>query len=70
MTGHGGNEFLKFQDSEELSSQVVLSIYVFYRINNSLSNPQDIADAFEHMHEKKRYKEILFAIDTVRYVFL
>ncbi|KAH3677143.1 hypothetical protein WICMUC_001898 [Wickerhamomyces mucosus] len=45
MTGHGGNEFLKFQDAEEISSW-------------------DIADAFEQMHEKKRYNEILFMIDT------
>lgn len=45
MTGHGGNEFLKFQDAEEISSW-------------------DIADAFEQMHEKKRYNEIFFMIDT------
>ncbi len=45
MTGHGGNEFLKFQDAEEISSY-------------------DIADAFQQMHEKKRYNEILFMIDT------
>lgn len=45
MTGHGGDEFLKFQDAEEISSY-------------------DIADAFEQMHEKKRYKEIFFMIDT------
>ena len=45
MTGHGGNEFLKFQDSEEIGSW-------------------DLADAFEQMWEKKRYREILFMIDT------
>ncbi|GMM30766.1 GPI-anchor transamidase [Martiniozyma asiatica (nom. inval.)] len=45
MTGHGGDEFLKFQDAEEISSY-------------------DIADAFEQMHEKKRYNEIFFMIDT------
>ncbi|KAB8349489.1 hypothetical protein FH972_023515 [Carpinus fangiana] len=45
MTGHGGNEFLKFQDAEEISAF-------------------DIADAFAQMHEKKRYHEILFMIDT------
>lgn len=45
MTGHGGNEFLKFQDAEEIGAQ-------------------DIADAFEQMWEKRRYKEILFMIDT------
>lgn len=45
MTGHGGADFLKFQDAEEIASQ-------------------DLADAFEQMHEKRRYNEILFMIDT------
>lgn len=45
MTGHGGNEFLKFQDTEEISAF-------------------DIANAFEEMHQKKRYHEVLFMIDT------
>ncbi|KAL9596973.1 MAG: hypothetical protein Q9219_005442 [cf. Caloplaca sp. 3 TL-2023] len=45
MTGHGGNEFLKFQDSEEIGSW-------------------DLADAFEQMWEKRRYREVLFMIDT------
>lgn len=35
MTGHGGDEFLKFQDFEEIASQ-------------------DIADAIQEMHVKKR----------------
>jgi GPI-anchor transamidase subunit K len=37
MTGHGGNEFLNFQDNEEISAF-------------------DLADAFEHMYQKKRLK--------------
>ncbi|KAJ1659428.1 glycosylphosphatidylinositol anchor biosynthesis [Dispira simplex] len=45
MTGHGGDEFLKFQDAEEISSH-------------------DIADAFAQMWEKRRYREILFMVDT------
>lgn len=45
LTGHGGNEFLKFQDAEEIGSY-------------------DLADAFAQMHEKKRYNEIFFMIDT------
>lgn len=45
LTGHGGNEFLKFQDAEELGAY-------------------DLADAFAQMHEKKRYNEIFFMIDT------
>ncbi|KOH01158.1 GPI-anchor transamidase [Saccharomyces eubayanus] len=45
MTGHGGDDFLKFQDAEEIASE-------------------DIADAFQQMYEKKRYKEIFFMVDT------
>ncbi|KAI9223031.1 peptidase C13 family-domain-containing protein [Blastocladiella britannica] len=45
MTGHGGDEFLKFQDKEELGAQ-------------------DLADAFTQMYEGRRYKEILFMVDT------
>lgn len=37
MTGHGGEEFLKFQDAEEIASQ-------------------DISDAIQEMHVKKRYE--------------
>ena len=44
-TGHGGDEFLKFQDAEEMSSY-------------------DLADAFEQMWQKRRYRELLFMIDT------
>lgn len=45
MTGHGGNNFLKFQDAEEVNSE-------------------DLAQAFEQMHAKRRYRSILFMIDT------
>jgi phosphatidylinositol glycan class K len=45
MAGHGGDEFFKFHDSEELSAQ-------------------DLAHAFQEMHEQKRYKEVLFILDT------
>ncbi|KAI9593539.1 peptidase C13 family-domain-containing protein [Syncephalis fuscata] len=45
MAGHGGDDFLKFQDAEEIGGQ-------------------DIADAIAQMHEKRRYHEILFMIDT------
>ncbi|GJJ14881.1 hypothetical protein Clacol_009150 [Clathrus columnatus] len=45
MTGHGGNEFLKFQDNEEISAF-------------------DLADAFEQMWQKKRYKELFFMHET------
>uniref|UniRef100_A0A7S1INX5 GPI-anchor transamidase n=1 Tax=Eutreptiella gymnastica TaxID=73025 RepID=A0A7S1INX5_9EUGL len=45
LTGHGGDEFLKFSDVEEINSQ-------------------DLADAFEQMHQKRRYREIFFIADT------
>ncbi|RKP24187.1 peptidase C13 family-domain-containing protein, partial [Syncephalis pseudoplumigaleata] len=45
MAGHGGDDFLKFQDAEEIGAQ-------------------DIADAVAQMHEKRRYHEILFMVDT------
>lgn len=45
MTGHGGDNFLKFQDQEEI-------------------NARDLADAFNQMHERQRYNEILLMIDT------
>lgn len=45
LTGHGGNEFLKFQDAEEIGAY-------------------DLADAFQQMYEKKRYKEMFVMIDT------
>jgi len=45
MTGHGGEGFLKFQDSEEITNV-------------------ELADAFEQMWQKGRYREILFIIDT------
>lgn len=45
LTGHGGEEFLKFQDSEEILSR-------------------DLADAVAQMHNKARYHEMLFMVDT------
>ncbi|KAF8342612.1 peptidase C13 family-domain-containing protein [Cantharellus anzutake] len=49
MAGHGGVEFLKFQDNEEISAF-------------------DLADAFEQMWQKKRYREIFFMVDTCQAV--
>ncbi|XP_042899308.2 putative GPI-anchor transamidase [Parasteatoda tepidariorum] len=45
MTGHGGEGFLKFQDSEEITNV-------------------ELADAFEQMWEKRRYRNIFFMVDT------
>jgi len=49
LAGHGGDEFFKFHDSEEMSAQ-------------------DLALAFEEMHAKERYKEILLILDTCQAV--
>ncbi len=45
MSGHGGDGYLKFQDSEEIRSE-------------------DIAFGVEEMHLKRRYHELLIAVDT------
>ena len=45
LTGHGGDEFFKFQDAGEISSF-------------------DLADAFESMRHKGRYRELLAIADT------
>lgn len=45
ITGHGGDGFLKFQDTEEM-------------------NAMELSDVFQQMHEKKRYNEMFFMIDT------
>ena len=45
LSGHGGNNFLKFQDNEELNSQ-------------------DLRDAIQQMKQQKRYRSILFMLDT------
>ena len=49
LAGHGGDEFFKFHDYEEMSAQ-------------------DLALAFQEMHAKKRYKEILLILDTCQAV--
>jgi GPI-anchor transamidase subunit K len=45
ITGHGGDEFFKFQDFEEISSTL-------------------FAAAFDEMYLKKRFKNLLFIVDT------
>lgn len=49
LAGHGGDEFFKFHDNEEMTAQ-------------------DLALAFQEMHEKGRYKEILLVLDTCQAV--
>ena len=45
ISGHGGDEFMKFQDYEEISAF-------------------DIAHGIHEMHLKKRFKNMLFVVDT------
>lgn len=45
LTGHGGEDFLKFQDKEELTSQ-------------------EVAAALGSMRSSRRYRELLFIVDT------
>jgi phosphatidylinositol glycan class K len=45
MTGHGGDNFMKFRNVEEVSAH-------------------DLSAAFQQMWLQKRYREILFVIDT------
>lgn len=47
MTGHGGQGFLKFQDTHEISDQ-------------------ELADTFQQMYQKRRYKSLLFIIETCK----
>ena len=65
MTGHGGNEFLKFQDNEEISAfdiaDVVAQMWEKKRCACPLSHASTIKGAFNEMH---RYHELFFMIDT------
>ncbi|WFC97763.1 glycosylphosphatidylinositol anchor biosynthesis [Malassezia yamatoensis] len=53
MTGHGGDGFLKFQDSEEVSAMDLGKIHELTK-----------ADAIEQMWEKRRYHELFLMVDT------
>jgi phosphatidylinositol glycan class K len=61
MTGHGGNEFLKFQDNEEVSAfdiaDAVEQMWEKRRSAQSISSSKTIAD-------KKRYNRLFYMIDT------
>lgn len=57
MTGHGGEEFLKFQDVEEISSQDLADAFAqMYEQNRSRISLITLT--------QQRYHEILFMIDT------
>lgn len=45
LTGHGGENFFKFQDFEEITSK-------------------EIGEIFSEMHQRGRYKQLLFFMDT------
>lgn len=70
MTGHGGNEFLKFQDNEEISAFDIADAFeqmyqkkrYFYRPLKALSPPHDLLIV---QHTKLTGVEI--GLDITRY---
>lgn len=64
MTGHGGNEFLKFQDSEEISAFDIADAF-----EQMWQKKRSVPSLFSHdvlpiPHLSLRYNEIFFMIDT------
>jgi phosphatidylinositol glycan class K len=68
MTGHGGNEFLKFQVSFRFISLHFVSFcscVILTCVQDSEEvTSRDIADVFAQMHEKRRFNELLFLVDS------
>lgn len=65
MTGHGGNEFLKFQDAEEISAFDLADAFEqMYEKKRYATHffPYEAMLTFDHLCN--RYHEILFMIDT------
>jgi phosphatidylinositol glycan class K len=64
MTGHGGDEFLKFQDSEEISAFDLAD--AFEQMWQKKRCAVIFVLEFEHNHKliSERYNEIFFMIDT------
>ncbi len=62
MTGHGGDEFLKFQDSEEISAFDLSDAFEQMWQKKRCA----ILSVLEYNHQliSERYNEILFMIDT------
>jgi phosphatidylinositol glycan class K len=65
MTGHGGNEFLKFQDNEEISAHDIADAFEqMYQKKRSVSYFPSDTLLTRLFLLSNRYNEIFFMIDT------
>ena len=65
MTGHGGNEFLKFQDNEEISAHDIADAFEqMYQKKRSVSYFSSDTLLTRLFLLPNRYNEIFFMIDT------
>ena len=65
MTGHGGNEFLKFQDNEEISAHDIADAFEqMYQKKRSVSYFPSNTLLTRLFLLSNRYNEIFFMIDT------
>jgi len=62
MTGHGGDGFLKFQDSEEITNIELAD--AFEQVRNKMKLTRQTKNSLIQMWAKQRYHEIFFMIDT------
>ena len=62
MTGHGGDEFLKFQDSEEISAFDLAD--AFEQMWQKKRCAVCLVVEYDHQLISERYNEIFFMIDT------
>lgn len=63
MTGHGGNEFLKFQDNEEISAFDIAD--AFEQMWQKKRSVRNLPGGFNNYKSHScRYNEIFFMIDT------
>ena len=62
MTGHGGNEFLKFQDNEEISAHDIADAFEQMWQGGRFEGIHSIAGRLSDC--RARYNEIFFMIDT------
>lgn len=65
LTGHGGNEFLKFQDNEEISAFDVADAFeTMWQKKRYADCSRERAISLTDLHPLVRYNEIFFMIDT------
>ncbi|KAI0773063.1 peptidase C13 family-domain-containing protein, partial [Trametes elegans] len=65
MTGHGGNEFLKFQDSEEISAfDIADAVAQMWEKKRQVYLPSLSAPTDRVLNACTRYNELFFMIDT------